>query len=332
MEMTSKDAKDIDSILLDPDQVLIQVEAFSIDAFLRTLLIPDSFHLSLKPGDSMRATGYGTVVRAGINQAYKVGSRVVGMLPVGNLVIVEKSPYLFAMKSLPGVPPSRYLDLLGTSGLSAYVGIFLASHRPPQKGETVVVSAAAGGVGTCAVQMAKLTGARVVGIAGGPAKTAFLRDEVGVDATIDYKDRSRSIEQQLAETCPDGVDFFLDNVGGPVLDSVLDKINIGARIVICGAISQYDTGKLYSDPKGPKEYLKLAEKSASMSGFVLGHYLKSPRNLFSAMSFILWHYWRGSLRSFVHLEKGIDSFGDSMEKLLNGGHTGRLVVDISGDL
>lgn len=333
LKMSEEKAPDeLDSIELTPNQVLVHVEAFSIDAFLRTLLDEGSFHYSLKVGDTMRAAGYGTVVRAGSNQAYKVGSRVAGVLPVTNLAVVEKSPFLLSMAPFPGVPPSLYLGLLGNSGLSAYIGIFLAATKPPQKGETVVISAAAGGVGTCAAQMAKLTGARVVGIAGGPDKTDFLLRELGLDAAVDYKHPTQSLEEQLAGACPDGVDFFLDNVGGATLDAVLDKINQGARVVICGAISQYDTGKLYSNPQGPKNYLKLAERSATMSGFVLGHFLSSPKNLIAATAYILWHYFRGNLKSFVQVERGLDSFGASLEKLLNGKNTGRLLVDVTGNL
>ena len=127
--------------------------------------------------------------------------------------------------------------------------------------------------------MAKRTGARVVGIAGGPDKVDFLLNQVGVDAAVDYKDTTMTLEEQLALACPNGIDFFFDNVGGSTLDAVLTHINVGARIVICGAISQYDTGTLYSHPRGPTNYLKLAERSATMSGFALGHYLSNPRTL-----------------------------------------------------
>lgn len=323
----------LNAMELGADQVLVRVEAFSIDAFLRTLLEPGSFHYSLRVGESMRATGYGTVLRAGSNQVYKVGSRVVGMLPVTNLAVVEKSPFLRSMPSLPGVRPSLFLGLLGNAGLSAYVGIFLAScNKPPRRGETVVISAAAGGVGNCAAQMAKLTGARVVGIAGGPQKMDFLLNQLGLDAAVGYKHPSKTLQEQLDEACPNGVDFFLDNVGGETLEAVLDRINRGARIVICGAISQYDTGSMYTNPQGPRNYIRLAERSASMSGFVVGHYLSSVRNLLGAMCYILWHYLRGNLKSFEQIEEGLESFGPSLEKLLNGKNTGRLLVDVTGNL
>ena len=129
-----------------------------------------------------------------------------------------------------------------------------------------------------------------------------------------------------------GVDFFLDNVGGPILDAVLERINPGARIVICGAISQYDTGTLSSNPQGPKNYLKLAERSATMSGFVVGQYMNSRTTLWRATVWILWHYYRGNLKSYVQIEKGIESFGPALEKLLNGKNTGRLIVDVTGNL
>lgn len=322
-------ATGLDAIVLGPDQVLLRVEAFAIDAFLRTLLYEGSFHYSLKVGETMRASGYATVVRTGSHQAYPLGSKVVGLLPVKTFAVVDKSPFLSVVTPLPGVTPRIRLDLLGISGLSAYVGIFLVA-RPPRKGETCVISAAAGGVGTVACQMAKQNGARVVGIAGGPDKTRFLVDQVGIDAAIDYKHPTLSIQDQLVEACPNGIDFFLDNVGGDILDVVLENINTNARIVICGAISQYDTGTLYSSPRGPQQYLKLAEKNASMAGFTLGHYFQSSWNSLRAVIYILWHYWRGNLKSFVQVEKGIESFGLALEKLLSGKNTGRLMVDVTG--
>jgi len=336
LELKTEEIEDIDSIPLEPDQILVKVEAYSIDAYVRTLLIKNSFHMSLQPGDPMRGNGYGTVIRRGSNyknkKPFSVGSRVISaMLPVTNLAIIEpKADPFFGPLPAGFTSPCRSLDILGVSGISAYMGLFEATHKPPKRGETVVISAAAGGVGICAIQMAKIMGCKVVGIVGGPTKAAFLKSELGVDAVIDYKDPSKTLEEQLAETCPEGVDFFFDNVGGATLDALLDKINIGGRIIVCGAVSQYDSGKLYSDPFGPTKYLKLAERSASMSGFVLGHMMARPWKVMKAMRFILWNYWRGYLKTVVQIEDGIDSFGPALEKLVNGQHTGRLIVDVTG--
>ena len=325
---------DLDSLPLEPNEVAVRTEAFSVDAFVRTLLEEENFHGGGRtPGSTLLAAGFGTVVKAGSNEAYKVGSRVLGIMQVSNIAIVPKSPMVNTLMLLPGVKLSLSLGLMGISGMSAYFGVFSAPSRGPQKGETVVVSAAAGSVGSIAAQMAKLAGARVVGIAGGPQKTKFLLEDLHLDAAIDYKDSQKSLSDKLAEACPNGIDFYFDNVGGDTLNTVLEKINQGARIVICGAISQYDTGKMYTDERhGPSNYLKLAERNASMSGFNLGHYISSPKNLFTVLAYLMWHYHRGNLKAFEHFENGIECFGKGLEMLLSGGHIGRLIIDVDGNL
>jgi len=313
---------------LKDDELIVQPEAFSVDAFLRTLLEAKGFHGSFSQGSPMRALGYGIVIESK-SKKHKVGSRVIGMMPVASTTVVKakevsSNPIGEALR----LPPKLSLGLLGVSGFSAYAGIFLATPKAPQKGETVVISAAAGGVGNIAAQMAKRTGARVVGIAGGAEKTDFLINKLRLDAAVDYKDISKPISDQLKEACPEGIDFYFDNVGGETLDAVLENINNNARISLCGAISQYDTGKLYSAPYGPKNYLKLSERNASMSGFVVTYFLQKPRHLLSMMIYILWNYFWGRLKVFEHTEIGIESFGESMEKMLKGEHTGRLIVQI----
>jgi NADPH-dependent curcumin reductase CurA len=325
---------DLDSLTLEPDEVAVQTEAFSVDAFVRTMLIPDAFHGNTEPGQCLVANGYGTVVKAGSNEAYKVGSRVQGMMEVATIAKVSKSPMVMASPSLPGVKPSLSLGFFGLSGLSAYFGVFHTAPKGPCKGETAVISAAAGAVGSIAAQMCKLAGARVVGIAGGPEKKKFLLEELGLDGAVDYKDSTKPLAEQLKEQCPDGIDFFFDNVGGETLVEVLDQINQGSRIVICGAISQYDTGNMYKKggTEGPSNYIKLAETSSSMSGLMVGHFLASPLNLARSVSYLMWHYHRGNLKPYEHIEVGLESFGKSMEMMFSGGHTGRLVVDVTGDL
>ena len=237
---------DLEAIELSHDEVLVQLESVTVEAFIRTMLQRHSFHFSLKPGDPVLAFGIGKVLRTGGGgaKAFKVGSNVMGYFPVANYVTVNvKASLLESVPRFLVVPPVVHLTLFGSAGLSAYAGLFRsAGSLPPRRGETVVISAAAGGVGICAAQMAKQTGARVVGIAGGPHKRNFLLEVVGVDEVVDYKETSNSLEDQLKKACPNGIDFFFDNVGGVILDNVLNQLNRGARVVICGAISLYDGG------------------------------------------------------------------------------------------
>ena len=191
-----------------------------------------------------------------------------------------------------------------------------------QKGDTVVVSGAAGAVGSLAGQIARLSGAsRVIGIAGGPHKTAFLVDELGFDAAIDYK--NENVETRLGELAPNGVDVFFDNVGGDTLDAVLMHIKDGTRVVICGAISQYQD---MDNVRGPKNYLKLAERHATMAGFAVfhfaEHYERAEKQLTQWLA-------SGQLIMREHIEQGIDRFPAALNILQNGGHHGKLLVRVA---
>jgi NADPH-dependent curcumin reductase CurA len=315
-----------DEINLGPDEVAVLTEMFSVDAFIRTMLDDNS----ILPGDPIVGTGFGTVIKAGKNQAYKVGTSVFGIMEVATIAIVPKSRRVQPMTHIPGIKPSLNLGLMGTSGFTAFFGLFCSPARAPKPGETVVVSAAAGAVGSLAAQMAKIEGARVIGIAGGPLKTQFLLDELKLDGAIDYKDDSQSLAEQLAEKCPDGIDFYFDNVGGATLDAVLDLINTRSRIVICGALSQYDTGRMFQPEgiDGPSNYIKLSERNSSMSGFTLAHCMTFS-NTIRAFLHLLWHYKLGNLIAPEHIETGIQSFGKGLEMLFSGGHVGRLLIQIS---
>ena len=189
------------------------------------------------------------------------------------------------------------------------------------------MSAAAGAVGCVAAQMAKLSGARVIGVAGGEMKKKFLLETLKLDAAVDYKCKEKTLGEQLDETCPNGIDFFFDNVGGDVLDEVLQRINLYSRISICGAVSHYNSGRINtkSQIQGPSHYIKLAEKSSSMSGYNMIHHSSS---FLKAIAYLLWHYYRGNIDCPQHVEKGIESFGKSIELMFEGGHCGRLIVDL----
>jgi len=315
---------------LEPDQVVVQVEALSIDAFLRTMLDPTAYHGNIHPGSTLPAMGYGTVLKAGPQAKFKPGTTVSGLLGASTIAM-KKSSDLSKIMSVPGVKTSLFLGYLGISGLTAYTGMFLAEPNYPQKGETVVVSAAAGATGSIAAQMAKLCGAKVVGIAGGKEKTKFLLEELGLDGAIDYKDKSKSVDEQLDEQCPDGIDFFFDNVGGEILDVILERITLHARIIICGAISQYGSGNINKKGgvRGPSNYTKLAERSSTMTGFNMMHH---SSKFYKAFPYLLWHYYRGNIKVPEQIEDGIESFPFALEKLFSGGHCGRLLVNVDGKL
>ena len=323
---------DLSTVELEDGQILIQMEAYSVDAFVRTMLEEKfAYHGSRKIGDPLLAIGYGTIVKSA-SEKYKTGTRLQSMFPVANYVTLrDDQEGLQPQVSLPGVRASLSLGLFGLSGLTAYAGTFLVGEGP-KKDETVVVSAAAGAVGSIVCQMTKLSGARVVGIAGGSKKCTYLTEELGLDGVVDYKDPTKTVKEQLKQYCPGGIDFFFDNVGGALLNDVLTLLNEkgGSRVIICGAISQYDQGGMYdSDEKmnGPSNYIKLAERNATMSGFNVMHYLKSPLNLAKMVGYLYWHYMRGNLKASEHVEKGVEKYGEALELLLAGGNVGRLVVE-----
>lgn len=329
-------ANDDDDEALKETQIVVEPQLLSIDAFLRTICDESAYHGSLPLGSTFPALGYGKVVRAGVQSGHTVGTTVAGMLGASDRCVVEGKQVMRSIR-LPFLRKSDSLGLVGlTSGLTAYCGVFYVPSKRPRKGETVVVTGAAGAVGSIAVQLCKSTGARVVSVAGGPRKGAYLRDTLGCDAVIDYKDTAnRSLAEQIADTCPDGIDFIYDNVGGVTLDALLFKINPNARVVVCGAISQY-SGNLHNGSKeegvcgahGPSNYLKLAERGAEMRGFnVMQHITKLPFMLAGMM-----YFWaRGKVVMTEHIEEGLEQFPHALQKLFTGGTIGKTLVRVRPD-
>ena len=308
---------------LADEEVLVETQLLSIDAFLRTMLDEEAYHGSIKLGATLPALGIGTVI-ASKSKRFKPGASVVGMLGAQSHAKVPAAGCFPAMK-LPGMSDTAALGALSlTTGITAWVGIH-AVAKPPRRGDVVVVSAAAGGVGSVAAQLAKLRGARVIGIAGGPHKTGYLRDGLGIEA-VDYKDGDASIGEQLDALAPDGVDFFFDNAGGEALDAVLNRLRPKARVIICGAASQY-SGKLnVGKVDGPSAYLKLAERGASMHGYNVMQYMgKVPK----ALAHLWWLLLRGKISMREQVEAGVASFGPALVKMFTGGHIGKLLVDVS---
>jgi len=217
------------------------------------------------------------------------------------------------------VPLTTYLGTLGMPGMTAYFGLLEVGK--PKEGQTVVVSGAAGAVGSVAGQIAKIKGCRVVGIAGGAAKCKMVVDELGFDACIDYK--AEDVKAGLKQHCPNGIDVYFDNVGGDILDACLARLAMHARIVICGAISQYNaTGGM----KGPSNYMSLLVNRASMTGMVVFDYAERYGEAAREMA-----HWiaAGRLKAKEDVVKGgIDSFPETLLMLFEGTNTGKLVLGL----
>ncbi|MEX1105978.1 MAG: NADP-dependent oxidoreductase, partial [Ilumatobacteraceae bacterium] len=216
-------------------------------------------------------------------------------------------------------PLSAHLGVLGpSSGLTAWIGVRCVAK--PEPGDTFVVSAAAGAVGSIVGQIAKRDGARVIGIAGGPAKCAYLTGDLGFDAAIDYK--NDDVSARLRELAPQGVNVFFDSVGGPVLDAVLDVLAMRAKVVICGAISQYDD---MDNVTGPSMYLRLAERQSSMEGFAYFHF---PESFAPAMAELTGWLADGSIHVAEEILDGIERYPEALQFMFNGGNTGKLLVKV----
>ena len=205
--------------------------------------------------------------------------------------------------------------------MTAYFG--LLDVGAPEKGDTVVVSGAAGAVGSTVGQIARIKGCRVVGIAGGETKCRFVVDELGFDACIDYK--SENISEQLKEHCPNGVNVYFDNVGGDILDAVLAKLAPRARVVICGAISQYNNLK---EVKGPANYMSLLVNRARMQGFVVFDYVKRYQE--AGMEMAQWMA-AGKLKTREHVVDGLERFPEALGMLFSGDNHGKLVLKIADE-
>ena len=294
-------------------EIVIEVEYLGIDAFITTTLNHDGHHGRSEVDTPVMALGTGRVIESR-SDAFAPGDRVFGGMGAQRYKVTPVDGYRKLDES--SLPSRTYLGLLGiTTGLTAYAGMILVGDV--KEGDTVAVSAAAGAVGSIACQLAKLKGARVIGIAGGPQKCAFL-EELNCDATIDYK--NSNVAEQLGLLAPDGLDLFFDNVGGDILDAALDNLAMGARVVICGAISRYAD---LASAKGPALYLRLAERNASMRGFTVDYY----QDQFPEMEANLAQWAsEGKILMQEHIESGLERFPGALEMLFKGGHRGKLLL------
>lgn len=304
---------------LEEGQLRIAVRYVSIDPAMRVWMSEQKSYWPPVPlGEVMRASAIGEITESR-HPKFPVGQWVNGMLGVQSELISDgKGMKLFDARQLPN--PTWALGVLGGTGLTAYFG--LKEIGQIQSGETVVVSAAAGAVGSTAVQIAKQRGCRVIGIAGGPEKCAFVRDTLGADAVIDYKDRSQRIGARLGELCPDGIDVYFDNVGGDILDAVLKRLRLKARVVLCGGISQYNST---GGQVGPSNYLALISARARMEGFVVIDYLQRTDEAYAEL--VPWML-AGKLHNQVDVVEGLSHFPQALRRVYNGTNFGKQVLKL----
>jgi len=274
-------------------EFLIQLLYISLDPAMRGWINEGrSYVPPVGIGEVMRALGVG-IVTASRNPRFAVGDHVSGSFGMQEYAISDGQR---VMKVDPKVAPlPKYLSVLGMTGMTAYFG--LLDTGKPKAGETVVVSAAAGAVGAPVGQIAKILGCRVVGIAGGPEKCRYIVQDLGFDAAIDYK--SEDVRTALQKHCPDGIQVYFDNVGGTILEAALANLARGARIVICGAISQYNnTGPM----TGPRNYMSLLVNRASMKGMLVFDYADRFAQAGAQMA-----EWMaaGKLKSREHIVEGL---------------------------
>jgi NADPH-dependent curcumin reductase CurA len=303
-----------------PGQLVAAISHISLDPAMRGWMNAGASYIEpVDIGDVMRAAAVGRVLSSE-HPEFKPGDHVYGNFGVQEFALSDGKGVIRIDPSL--APAPTYLGTLGLSGLTAYFGLLDVGKL--KEGDTVVVSGAAGAVGSVAGQIARINGARVIGIAGGEAKCSWLVDELGFDAAIDYK--SQDVRRALRETAPDGVDVYFDNVGGDILDAVLTRLARGARIVICGAVSQYNAT---DGVRGPQNYLALLVARASMTGMVIFDY--APRYGEAASQLAAWMA-DGRLISREHvLQGGVHTFPDALLKLFAGENIGKLVLRVAPD-
>jgi len=303
---------------LEAGQVLVKIHYISVDPAMRGWMNDrETYVPSLRLGDVMRALTVGEVV-ASQNPIFATGEFVVGIDGVQEYAISDGSALTKADVGLAPLP--AYLNSLGIAGLTAYCG--LIEVGAPKAGEAVVVSGAAGSVGAHVGQIAKIKGCRAVGIAGGARKCAFLIDELGFDAAIDYQNEDLNVG--LARSCPDGIDVFFDNVGGECLDAALARINFHARVVICGAISQYNNTTAI---EGPTNYLNLLIRSARLEGFIYFNW----RSQWPAMVAELAVWLNAGKLNCPDdvVEGGVAAFPDTLLRLFSGDNFGKLMIKVA---
>lgn len=302
---------------LKEGEILIQHHYISLDPAMRGWMNDSKSYIPpVAINDVMRSGSIGKVIKTNNNSQFKVGDCVTGWGGVQQYAVTNGNNWYKVDENLAPMP--MYIGTLGMPGMTAYFGILEVGKI--KEGDIVLVSGAAGAVGSIVGQIAKIKGCTVIGIAGGKEKCDYLLDELGFDAAIDYK--SENVYAALKEKCPKGIDVYFDNVGGEILDAALTKLRMHARVVICGAISQYNNK---SKITGPSNYLSLLVTRSTMQGMVVMDYAKEFANAAQEMGMLL---AQGKLKSKEDIYNGIENFQETYNRLFSGDKKGKLILKV----
>ncbi|MEM1333433.1 MAG: NADP-dependent oxidoreductase [Actinomycetota bacterium] len=306
-------ADDVDRPTPGPGQALVEVHYLSIDPTIRGWMQMDTYLPAIAIGEPIRSGGLGTVIESN-DEKLPVGTTVFGMTGWQQYAIAGPD-----MRVIPdGIDPEAALSVFGVTGLTAYFGLLDVGQ--PKEGETVLVSGAAGATGSVVGQIAKIKGCRVVGIAGSDEKCAWLTDELGFDAAINYK--AQNVSAAIREACPRGVDVFFDNVGADILTAALDHIAMKGRVVMCGAIAQYNDTEARP---GPHNLANLIVNRARIEGFIILDYLhRADEAIGDLATWVL----GGDLQYAVDVVDGLDNAPDALNRLFTGANTGKVMVKL----
>jgi len=297
-------------------EVLIQNHYISLDPAMRGWINDTKSYLPpVEIGAVMRGGCIGKVIKCNNHPQYKVGDVLTGWGGVQQYINTNGDNYYKVDVNL--VPMPTYISTLGMPGLTAYFGILETGKI--KEGDIVLISGAAGAVGSVAGQIAKIKGCTVIGIAGGTEKCKYVVDELGFDGAIDYK--NEDLHVALKHHCPKGIDVYFDNVGGKILDAALAKLRMNARVVICGAISQYNNTVV----EGPSNYLSLLVNRATMQGMIILDFAKGYQAAAKQMG--MWMA-EGKLKSKEDIYDGIENFYPTFLRLFNGDKKGKLVLKV----
>lgn len=298
-----------------PSQILVKQTHMSLDPAMRGWMSPDpdSYIPPVELGEVMRSSGLGEVVESN-NPDFKVGDRVMGMMGWTEY-------YLGSGEGLrqvqAGLDAEMALSIFALPGLTATQGLYGFSE--PKAGETIVVSGAAGSVGSLVGQLAKADGLNVIGVAGGEEKCSWLTDELGFDGAINYK--ADDLGARLTELAPNGIDMYFENTGGPIQQHVIDHMNAHGRIVVCGMIADYSAAV----PSAGPNWIPIIKKRLTIRGFAMPDHFGEVQSLVEKLAP---YVMAGKIKHRSHILEGLESSIDGLNLLFTGGNKGKLIVKL----